>query len=251
MNTRLLIIIGIVFSVIVTIPIIFMSSFDTQEYSKENPYEFSALAFYSKESLSIMCPTNNCDTHLQLNISSKIPAILQGYKICNEFSCVNVDNIHFSSNDHGIIPIFDENKWKIGDKITIKVQVTTKYDETITHPEPMPVFIDLGESEIHEMGVILQDSADFNEKHYSNQECAELFDKTFDTWKQYVDENYGGPGQPILEPLTVDEIISGWEGGQEFRDSDCRFRVNDWTYIVKHQDIVWGNIDWPELKAFS
>lgn len=81
--------------------------------------------------------------------------------------------------------------------------------------------------------------------------CAELFDKTFDTWKKYVDENYGGPGQPTLEPLSVVEIISGWEGGQEFRDSDCRFRVNDWAYLVKRQDIVWGNIDWPNLEPFK
>jgi endonuclease YncB( thermonuclease family) len=133
----------------------FMQSFDTQEYSKENSYGFAAHMFYSKEFLPIMCPTqNDCSTHLQLNIWSEVPAILQGYKICNGLSCVSQDNIHFSSKDSAIIPIFDGNKWNMGDKISIKVQVATAYDETMAHPFPMPFYIDLGESEITEYGWI-------------------------------------------------------------------------------------------------
>ena len=155
MKTRLLIIIGITLAAITAISIISLQSFDTQEYSQENPYGFSAQVSYSKEFLPIMCPTqNDCSTHLQLNIWSDVPAILQGYKICNGFSCVSQDNIYFSTKDSTIIPIFDGNKWNIGDKVSIKVQVVTQYDENYTHPFPIPFYIDLGESEIIEYGLI-------------------------------------------------------------------------------------------------
>ena len=93
--------------------------------------------------------------------------------------------------------------------------------------------------------IIVDDSFSYDQK------CANLFDNAFDTWGKYVDENYGGSGQPILEPPQVDWIISGWEGGKEFRESDCRFTVNDWAYLVNHQEQVWGYIDWPELKPYS
>lgn len=85
----------------------------------------------------------------------------------------------------------------------------------------------------------------------SNEECAKLFDKIFDTWEKHVEENYGGPGQPILEPPTVAGLIAGWEGGDEFRNSDCRFRVNDWAHLVERQDQVWGYVDWPKLEPFK
>jgi len=84
----------------------------------------------------------------------------------------------------------------------------------------------------------------------SNQKCAELFDKIFDTWEKYVKENYGGPGQPTLEPPTVAGLVSGWEGGEEFRNTDCRYRVNDWAYLVRHHEQVWGYVDWPKLEPF-
>ena len=85
----------------------------------------------------------------------------------------------------------------------------------------------------------------------SNQDCAKLFDKIFDTWEEHVEKNYGGPGQPVMEPPTVEGLISGWWGGEEFRKTDCRYRVNDWAYLVRHQDQVWGNVDWPQLEPFS
>lgn len=124
-----------------------------QEYSKENPYGFSAKMFYSKEFLPLMCPIqNDCSTHLQLKIWSDVPAILQGYKICSGFFCVNQNNMQFSTKDSRIIPIFDGNKWSVGNKVTIKVQVVTEYDEGISHPRPETFYIDLGESEIVEDG---------------------------------------------------------------------------------------------------
>lgn len=85
----------------------------------------------------------------------------------------------------------------------------------------------------------------------SPEKCAELFDKIFDTWKQHVQENYGGPGQPTLEPLTVAELISRWKGGEEFRNTDCRFSVDNWGNLVKHKDNVWGHVDWPNLEPFK
>ncbi|GEM_PF-3971475 len=155
MKTRLLIIFAITISVVSTIIVGFFALSNDPQYSKENPYGFSAQMFYSKEFLPIMCPIqNDCNTHLQLNIWSDVPAILQGYKICNGFSCVIKDNIYFSTKDSTIIPIFDENKWNIGDKVSIKVQVVTQYDENYTHPFPIPFYIDLGESEIVEYGLI-------------------------------------------------------------------------------------------------
>ena len=156
MRTRLLIIIGIVLAIIITICAVFLSSFDEHQYSKENPYGFSAHVFYSKELLPIMCPlqSNDCATHLQLSIGSDTPAILQGYKICNGLSCVSQDDLYFSSKEPAIIPIFGGDGWKTGDKVSIKVTVVTQYDETYTHPFPTPFYIDLGESEITEYGVI-------------------------------------------------------------------------------------------------
>ncbi|MCE9652427.1 MAG: hypothetical protein K8Q89_05140 [Nitrosarchaeum sp.] len=155
MKTRLLIIIGIVLATIVTLSIVFSYSFDGYQYSKENPYGFSAHVFYSKELLPIMCPlqSNDCGTHLQLSIGSDTPSILQGYKICNGLSCVSQDDLYFSSKEPAIIPIFGVDGWKTGDKTSIKVTVVTQYDETYTHPFPIPFYIDLGESEITEYGV--------------------------------------------------------------------------------------------------
>jgi micrococcal nuclease len=62
--------------------------------------------------------------------------------------------MEFSTKDPGIIPIFDGNRWNIGDKLSIKVQVATAYDKTMTQPFPMPFYIDLGESEIVEYRLI-------------------------------------------------------------------------------------------------
>jgi len=44
------------------------------------------------------------------------------------------------------------------------------------------------------------------------EKCANFFDKIFDTWKIHVKENYGGPGQPILEPPSVVGLIADWKG---------------------------------------
>jgi hypothetical protein len=148
MRTRLLIIIGIVLATIVTLSIFFLSSFDDKQYSKENPYGFSADVFYDPHFLPIMCPTQDgCSTHLQLKTGSDVPSILQGYQICNGFFCVSQDNVHFSTKDTAIIPIFDGNKWNVGDNVSIKVQVVAEYWDQ-THPQPKTFYIDLGESEI-------------------------------------------------------------------------------------------------------
>jgi len=85
----------------------------------------------------------------------------------------------------------------------------------------------------------------------SDQKCAELFDKIFDTWEKYVEENIDWTGQSTLEPPTVAGIVLGWEGGEEFRNTDCRYKVNDWAYLVKHQEQVWGYVDWPKLEPFK
>ena len=175
MKTRLLILTVIAIIVISAIVVgFFILSSNDQQYSKENPYGFKARVFYDPHFLPIMCPTQDgCSTHLQLSINSEIPAVLKGYKICNGYSCVIQDSIHFSTNDSAIIPIFDNNKWNIGDKISIKVQVETQYDETYTHhPPPIPFFIDLGESEIAEIGVIL--STDTTCSETSNLEIAKI-----------------------------------------------------------------------------
>jgi len=163
MKTNLLIIIGIALAAIVTLSTVFLYSFDEHQYSKENLYGFSAHVFYSKELLPIMCPlqSNDCATHLQLSIGSDTPAILQGYKICNGLSCVSQDDLYFSSKESAIIPIFGGDGWKTGDKVSIKVTVVTQYDETYTrHPPPIPFYIDLGESEITEYGVIKLENED-------------------------------------------------------------------------------------------
>src|SRR3989344_4489651 len=99
MKTRLLIICTVIVIVVVssiTIGFFTLSSND-QQYSKENPYGFSAKVFYSKDFLPIMCPTQDgCSTHLQLKIGSDVQAILQGYKICSGLSCISQDNMQFS-----------------------------------------------------------------------------------------------------------------------------------------------------------
>jgi hypothetical protein len=144
-----------------------------REHSKENPYGFSAHMFYSKDPLPLMCPNpSECNTHLQLNIWSDVPAILQGYKICNELSCVIKDNIHFSTKDSAIIPVFDGNKWNVGDKVSINVQVVAQYGDDETHPEPKLLYIDLGEFEITEYGVIL--STDITCSETLNLEIAKI-----------------------------------------------------------------------------
>ena len=155
MKSRLLIVTGIILSLIIIISLVSLQIFDIQKYSKENQYEFSAKVLYSKEFLPLMCPIpNECQTHLQLKIWSETPAILQAYKICNGFSCLEQDQVEYTATDYGTIPLFDGNKWNIGDKISIKVKVATYYDETYTrHPFPQPYYIDLGESEIIEYGL--------------------------------------------------------------------------------------------------
>lgn len=148
MKTRLLIIIGITIATIITVSVVSLQYFDTQKYSKENPYGFSAKVFYTKDFLPLCPVPNACQTHLQLKIWSNIPAILQGYKICNGFSCLEQDHVEYRTTNYGTIALFDGNKWNAGDKVSIKVQVITQYKDDETHPEPQTFYIDLGESEI-------------------------------------------------------------------------------------------------------
>ena len=72
--------------------------------------------------------------------------------------------------------------------------------------------------------------------------CATLFDKLFDSYGKHIAENYGGPGQPILEPLGRTEIVMSWEGGQAFRYADCSQFVYYWGYLATHD--AWNDIDW-------
>ena len=85
----------------------------------------------------------------------------------------------------------------------------------------------------------------------SPERCAELFDIIFDTWRQHVEENYGGPGQPTLEPPTAAGLIFEWEGGDEFRNTDCRFSVGKWGHLAEYPEHVWGHVDWPKLEPFK
>lgn len=36
----------------------------------------------------------------------------------------------------------------------------------------------------------------------------------------------------------------------EFRDTDCRYTVNDWAYLTDDQSTVWDDIPWPNLRTY-
>ena len=33
--------------------------------------------------------------------------------------------------------------------------------------------------------------------------------------------------------------------------SDCKNTVNQWGYLVEHQEYVWGHINWPDLEPYT
>ena len=242
--------VGIGIACVIVILVFSISFSNLTTYDDENIYGISAQVVRSVDPLPIMCPTEPCPiTHFQLVVDSEIPAIIEQYKICLGFSCIQNNEIRYETKGNlGLIPLFEIESWKVGDLISIKVGASTLYEGTDSHPPPITKYIDLGESEVKEEII---GSLKITEHKYSNQECADLFDHAFDTWEKYVNENYGGPGQPTMEPPQTSWILSGWKDAKEFRESDCRFRVDDWAYLVKPQEQVWGYIDWPNLEPFK
>ncbi|MCH9659094.1 hypothetical protein K0U27_10505 [archaeon] len=82
----------------------------------------------------------------------------------------------------------------------------------------------------------------------SDQGCASLFDDSWSAWGAYAKEAQSSGVQ--WEPPTKQGIISGSEFFAEFRDTDCRYTVNDWAYLTENQSIVWNGIPWPNLKSY-
>lgn len=82
----------------------------------------------------------------------------------------------------------------------------------------------------------------------SNQECANLFDSSWSAWIVHAASLQTNGAQ--MEPPSKQDIISGSEFFAEFRDTDCRFTVNDWAYLTEDQSIVWDDIPWPELRTY-
>jgi len=146
---KLVLIIGIGISVAVTILVLSIIFSDFTSYADENIYGISAQVVRSANPLPLMCPLESCTlTHFQLIIESETPAIIEQYKICNGFSCIQNKEIRFRTNESGIIPMFEIESWKIGDMVSIKVGASTSYNEEYTHPPPITRYIDLGLSKI-------------------------------------------------------------------------------------------------------
>ena len=82
----------------------------------------------------------------------------------------------------------------------------------------------------------------------SDQRCASLFDDSWSAWVAHTKDTRSSGAQ--WEPPSKQDIISGSEFFAEFRDTDCRYTVNDWAYLTEDQSIVWSNIPWPNLKSY-
>ena len=80
------------------------------------------------------------------------------------------------------------------------------------------------------------------------EECAKLFNESWHAWTTYAKEAQSSGVQ--WEPPTKQGIISGSEFFAEFRDTDCRYTVNNWTYLIEDQNVVWDGIPWPDLKSY-
>ena len=82
----------------------------------------------------------------------------------------------------------------------------------------------------------------------SDQGCASLFDDSWSAWIAYTKEAQSSGVQ--WEPPNKQDIISGSEFFEEFRDTDCRYTVNDWAHLTDDQSIVWDDIPWPNLRTY-
>lgn len=155
MKSRLLMIIGIVIAILVTIVLV-SSLQNITKYNDDNIYKISAKIIRSEIPYPMMCPLDPCPvSHLSLSIKSETPIVLEEYLICNGFSCVKNEKLHHDVKYSNEIPLFNIESWQIGDVISIKIGASTLYDDSYTHhPPPMTKFIDLGESEIIEYGMI-------------------------------------------------------------------------------------------------
>ena len=76
-------------------------------------------------------------------------------------------------------------------------------------------------------------------------ECAILFDESWSAWTTHAKEVQSSGVQ--WEPPTKQGIISGSEFFAQFRETDCRYFVNDWTHLTQDQDLVWDGIPCPIL----
>lgn len=78
--------------------------------------------------------------------------------------------------------------------------------------------------------------------------CANLFDNSWSAWVDYATNAQSDKVQ--WEPPAKDSIISESEYFAEFRETNCRFTVNDWAYLTEDEKVVWDGIPWPELKTY-
>ena len=79
-------------------------------------------------------------------------------------------------------------------------------------------------------------------------ECAILFDESLSAWTTHAKEAQSSGVQ--WEPPTKQGIISGSEFFAQFRETDCRYFVNDWAHLIQNQDLVWDGIPWPNLRNY-
>ncbi len=83
-----------------------------------------------------------------------------------------------------------------------------------------------------------------------NQRCADLFDAMFDDWAAHVEEMYNTTGN-VYEPPPTYGIVKSSVQYVEFMSFHCNSSVFDWGYLVNHQEVIWGNIDWPDVEPFK
>lgn len=83
------------------------------------------------------------------------------------------------------------------------------------------------------------------------QACADLFDQIFYDREQFRKDNPPKPGGTTVEPVSLSSVIIDSKFGQDFRNSDCKNTVNQWGYLVEHQEYVWGHINWPDLEPYT
>ena len=65
---------------------------------------------------------------------------------------------------------------------------------------------------------------------FSTQECAELFDRVHQEFKDKPCACCNPPpGEPVCEPIGFDTVIAG---NEEFRDSGCEFTYKEWIHLT-------------------
>lgn len=80
-----------------------------------------------------------------------------------------------------------------------------------------------------------------------NEFCATTFDTSMKMWIKYAKVAQSNDRQ--WEPPNIDYIISSSEYFEEFRNTDCRFSVNDWAYLSEYQNNIW-RVQWPDMTRF-